>query len=194
MQKHFTVLFSPYGYATENVYNQFGDIVKRIQIEDDQRGDDWRQLITLFNYDDFGRLVEEFDVYTTTSNSNEKLQLGDLILAKEKSVKTAESTITDKLNGNGYVAVVRKLPMQQTKYDFTGRTIATVDAKQNETTYNYDSLGRQVTIIQPSANGNRLLTEDYFDNAGNLATKVVVPIEAQTFKPVGERRIVQYTQ
>ncbi|MDR3110877.1 MAG: RHS repeat-associated core domain-containing protein, partial [Planctomycetaceae bacterium] len=35
-------------------------------------------------------------------------------------------------------------------------------------------------------------TENYFDNAGNLVTKIQVPVDAKKLQPVGEKRVVKY--
>jgi YD repeat-containing protein len=106
---------SPYGYATENVYNQFGDIVKRIQTEERlDLADPPRQLITLFNYDDFGRLTEVIG------------HGGDTTAHKYDAYGRRIET-TDAL-GN----------VTKFEYDKKNRVVAEIDAAGNRTTYQYN--------------------------------------------------------
>jgi RHS repeat-associated protein len=136
---------------------------------------------------------EEFDLYVSDSSQKdgETLQLGDMTLVKERTFKAEKSTLSGKLNGAGTVVLVRKLPVQQTKYDFTGRTIKTIDAKQNETLLSYDSLGRQIAVFQPAANNTRLAAHSYYDESGHVVAQAVVPVDAESLKIKGEKRVTR---
>ncbi len=136
---------------------------------------------------------ESFDVFVTgkaTANA-ETLKLGEITLTKENTVTITNGTLEGKLAGQGHVAIVRKVPMQEIVFDFAGRTVATLDAKGNETRLFHDSLGRQIAAIQPAAEGQqtRLATHRYFDEAGNITAQVVVPVDAQSLKEAGKKRV-----
>lgn len=140
-------------------------------------------------------LGEEFDLYVSENADGkvDSLKFGDLTLVKQKTFTASETTLKGTLTGQGHVAIVRKLPMQETKFDFTGRPNASLDAKRNETQVFFDSLGRQIAVIQAAANGmqTRLASHRYFDEAGNVITQVVLPVDSQSLKEAGEKRITR---
>lgn len=137
-------------------------------------------------------LGEEFELYTSEKADGkvDSLKLGDLTLVKQKTFTTAETTLRGTLDGQGHVVIVRKLPMQEMKFDFAGRTDASLDAKRNETSMFYDSLGRQIAVVQPAVEGmqTRLASHHYFDEAGNMTTQIVVPVDSKSLKEAGDRR------
>jgi YD repeat-containing protein len=141
-------------------------------------------------------LNEEFDIYVTKNKTDndatEKLELGDLILYKEKTIKTSETVLTGKFpTQTGKLVIVRKIPMQCVERDFAGRPIASYDAKQNQTIYYHDSLGRQVATIPPPAgeDNTRLAIESYFDLSGNRIAQIAVPFDAN-LKPLEQKKRV----
>ncbi|MDR2642176.1 MAG: hypothetical protein LBC74_05225, partial [Planctomycetaceae bacterium] len=137
---------------------------------------------------------KEFNIYVTKkeiakdNNDNaDKIILGDLIFVKETSFKSTETTFTLKLKSlKEQILIIRKMPMRHIEYDFTGRTIASYDAKNNQMLYFYDSLGRQIAVVQPPAGeGNtRLASESFYDLAGNVIANIVAPFDAVTLKPI----------
>ena len=138
-------------------------------------------------------LGEELDFYVTDSKNKEGdvLTIGDLRFVKERSFKADQSVLSGQLNGSGYVAVVRQLPVNQTEFDFTGRAVKTLDAKQNETLFMYDSLGRRTTVFQPAINHVRLATHQYYNESGNVIAQVIVPVDAETLEAKGEKRVTR---
>ncbi|MGL4941572.1 MAG: RHS repeat-associated core domain-containing protein, partial [Thermoguttaceae bacterium] len=140
-------------------------------------------------------LGEEFDLYVSgqTGNKVDSLKLGDITLVKQKTFTVSTTSLNGTLTGQGHVAIIRKLPMRETKFDFAGRVVASLDAKRNETQMFYDSLGRQIAVIQPAADGTqtRLATHRYFDEAGNAVAQVVVPVDLASLKEAGEKRVTR---
>ncbi|MDR2643511.1 MAG: hypothetical protein LBC74_12040 [Planctomycetaceae bacterium] len=127
---------------------------------------------------------EEFDIFVTKNNNEHvddgivKLELDNLTFVKHTTVKTTGSTLIGKLSTpSKQIIIVRKQPTQRAEFDFTGRTIASYDAQNNQTLYFYDSLGRQIAVIQPFAgdDNTRLAHKKFYDLASNVIANVVVP-------------------
>ncbi|MDR2168951.1 MAG: RHS repeat protein [Planctomycetaceae bacterium] len=85
---------------------------------------------------------------------------------------------------------IRKQPMQRVEHDFAGRTVASYDANNNQTLYFYDSLGRQVVVIQPPAGEDktRLAKEIYFDQSGNTIAQILVPFDKNILKSIAAKK------
>jgi hypothetical protein len=132
-----------------------------------------------YKFEEFS-IGNEFDIFVTKNNNElvadgiEKLELDNLTFVKHITVKTTEATLTGKLlTPSKQIIIVRKQPIQRTEFDFTGRTIATYDAQNNQTLYFHDSLGRQIAVVQPPAGEDnmRLARESLYDLAGNVYCK-----------------------
>jgi YD repeat-containing protein len=138
---------------------------------------------------------EEFNLYavktkTDVSNDKEKILLGDLTLIKEKTFKTTDTVLTGKLQTQAdQIAIIRTLPIQRVERDFAGRIVAAYDAKNNQTPYYHDSLGRQIAVIQPPAGetNTRLANESYFDLSGNNIAQIIVPFD-KNLKPIDQKK------
>ncbi|MDR2643754.1 MAG: hypothetical protein LBC74_13285 [Planctomycetaceae bacterium] len=137
---------------------------------------------------------DEFDIFVTKNNltdenniSNEKLILDDLIFIKDKTFKATETTFSAKSKSqSGQIIIVRKIPIQRVEFDFAGRIIASYDVNDNQTLYFYDSLGRQIAVVQPPSGKDniRFAKENYFDLAGNTIAQIVVLFDKDTLKPI----------
>ncbi|MDR0390499.1 MAG: hypothetical protein LBH59_01225, partial [Planctomycetaceae bacterium] len=196
-------------------YNQFGQTFASLAPDG---------KLTIFGYDKLGRqdrsfsgtiieiksneyklqglpIGEEFDIFVTknkneiTDNDTEKFQLGDLIFVKQATIKSTESTFIGKLPTQAeQIAVMRKQAVQRVEFDFAGQTVASYDAKNNQTLYVRDSLGRQIVTIQPPSgkDNTRAAKESYFDLAGNTIAQIIVPFENDTLKPIeSQKRITR---
>jgi RHS repeat-associated protein len=137
---------------------------------------------------------EEFDIFVTKNDNEpvadgiEKLELDNLTFVKHTTVKTTVSTLTGKLTTlSKQIVIVRKQPIQRVEFDFAGRTIASYDAKNNQTLYFHDSLGRQIAVVQPPSviQNKRLAFENYYSNDGRIVKRNIMLVASHSLLNVG---------
>jgi RHS repeat-associated protein len=157
-----------YGLVTEYVYNVFGETTQTRRELPNNGG--WMVSETV--YDSQGRVVFSTDshlegstdtVYGTKSVYDDKGRSTGSIRYKDSKVTIADDG-TSTVSALGTEAY-----RTSTAYDTKGRVQSSTDANGNTTTYEYDSLDRQIKVKQ----SNGLITETIYNSKGQVEKSII---------------------
>ena len=145
-----------------NVTTYYYDVLNRMIGEKDSLGN-----TCYFEYDMVGNKISETDKKTHTSGDDYVLPVTNETGATIYRLKTRY--VYDNLNRLDFVLNQQGTKIQDNSYDVIGNTLTKMDGNSNVVTYNYNSLYRLTSVVNPTDSSIPTYTVNYtYDNAGNI--------------------------